>query len=59
MLVLEQDKAILLKLHKPNRVLETIPSAKLYKGQANLVTVPHGLDEVKVLNNLGINARAQ
>lgn len=56
MLVLEQDQAILLKLHKPNRVLETIPSAKLYKGQANLVTVPHGLDEVKVLNNLGINA---
>lgn len=56
MLVLEQDQTLLLKLNKPNRVLQTIPSAQLYNGNPNIVTVPHRLDEVKVLNNLGIKA---
>lgn len=57
MLVVEKSKALALKLNNPNRVLESIPTAKTieFKG-VPLVITPHRLDEVKVLNNLGINA---
>ncbi len=57
MLVVERAKAIALKLNNPNRVLDSIPSAKPYKVRGiPLVIAPHRLDEVKVLNNLGIKA---
>lgn len=57
MLVVEQAKAIALKLKNPNVVLDSIPTAKPldYQG-ANLVVAPHRLDEVRVLRNLGIKA---
>ena len=55
MVVVEQAKAIALKLTNPNRVLDCIPSAKLMtvKG-TDIVVAPHKIDEVKVLRNLGI-----
>ena len=59
MLVVEQHKALALNLTNPNRVLDTIPTAKLlnFKGK-ELVVTPHRQDEVKVLRNLGIQAPA-
>ena len=59
MLVLEQAKALLLKLDNPGRVKECIPSARdvVLQG-ASLLAVPHNPDEVRVLRNLGIKAPA-
>lgn len=57
MLVIEQAKALALKLTDPNRVLETIPTSKLITVRGHdIVAVPHRLDEVRVLRNLGIKA---
>jgi SNF2 family DNA or RNA helicase len=57
MLVVERAKTLALKLNHPNRVLETIPTAKTVEVRGiPLVLAPHRLDEVKVLNNLGIKA---
>ena len=57
MVVVEDVKALALKLNNPNKVLDCIPTAKSLEYQgANLVVTPHKLDEVKVLRNLGINA---
>lgn len=57
MLVVEQAKALALKLNNPARVLETIPTARLFPSAgANVVVAPHRLDEVRILRNLGIDA---
>jgi SNF2 family DNA or RNA helicase len=57
MLVIEAAKALALKLNNPNRVLDSIPTAKLYEARGTeLVVTPHRLDEVRVLNNMGIRA---
>ena len=57
MVVVEQAKAIALKLVNPNRVLDCIPTAKKMTFNGNeLVVAPHKIDEVKVLRNLGITA---
>lgn len=57
MLVIEKAKAIALKLNNPNRVLDTIPTAKHISVRGmDLVVAPHRLDEVRVLNNMGIKA---
>jgi len=50
-------KKVVLNLRDPLRVTTVIPSAKVftYKG-AELVAVPHRIDEVRVLRNLGIQA---
>jgi SNF2 family DNA or RNA helicase len=57
MVVVEDVKAIALKLNNPNRVLDCIPTAKPLEYQGiPLVITPHRLDEVRVLRNLGINA---
>jgi SNF2 family DNA or RNA helicase len=57
MLVVEQAKALALKLNNPNRVLDCIPTAKPFEYQGvPLVVTPHRLDEVRVLRNLGIQA---
>ena len=57
MLVVEKAKALALKLNNPNRVLDSIPTARPFAVRGTeLVVVPHRLDEVKVLNNLGIKA---
>ena len=46
-----------MKLNNPNRVLDSIPTAKPYTVRGvPLVVTPHGLDEVRVLRNLGIKA---
>jgi len=57
MLVVEKARALALKLNNPNRVLDSIPTAKsLEVNGAQIVVAPHRLDEVKVLRNLGIRA---
>jgi SNF2 family DNA or RNA helicase len=57
MLVVEQARTLALKLNNPNRVLDSIPTAKTIEVRGiPLVVTPHKLDEVKVLNNLGIKA---
>lgn len=57
MLVIEKAKALALKLNNPNRILDTIPSAKHISVRGmDLVVAPHRLDEVRVLNNMGIKA---
>ena len=57
MLVVEKAKALALRLSNPERVLATIPTAKiLATKEGNLVVAPHRLDEVRVLRNLGIQA---
>jgi SNF2 family DNA or RNA helicase len=50
-------KAIVLKLKEPERVTTVIPTAKpfLWRGE-QFVAIPHKLDEVKVLRNLGHRA---
>ena len=59
MLVLEQAKAIALKLDNPARVLECIPtSEQVTVNGSTFVAVPHKPDEVRVLRNLGIKAPA-
>ena len=57
MLVVEDHKALVLKLREPSRVLSTIPTANtLHVNGRSVVAIPHQLDEVRVLNNLGIEA---
>jgi SNF2 family DNA or RNA helicase len=50
---------LVLNLNNPDRVLAVIPTAKKmqFKGR-DLVLVPHKLDEVKVLRNMGMDAPA-
>jgi len=56
-LVIEKAKALALKLKNPNKVLDTIPTARTLSVRGtDVVIVPHRLDEVRVLNNLGIKA---
>ena len=57
MLVVEQSQALVLKLNNPHRVLETIPTSRsTYANGVRLTGVPHKIDEVRVLHNLGISA---
>lgn len=57
MLVLDDMKKLVLNLKNPERVLDAIPTAKrLTVGGVDITVVPHKLDEVKVLRNLGIAA---
>jgi hypothetical protein len=57
MFIVEDAKALALKLNNPNRVFECIPTAKPYQlNGTDLVVLPHRIDEVKVLRNLGIKA---
>lgn len=57
MLVIKDKRALVMKLNDPERVLSVIPTARktLFKG-VPIVGMPHRLDEVRVLRNLGINA---
>lgn len=56
MLISKKHKKLLFNLKEPSRVTEVIPSAKTleHKGKT-LVAVPHKLDEVRVLRNLGFD----
>lgn len=59
MIVSKKHKKLVLNLKDPDRITALIPSARLiqYKGRT-LVAVPHKLDEVRVLRNLGLDAPA-
>lgn len=59
MLLSKTHKKLVLNLRDPSRVTSVMPSARLmeYKGQT-LVAVPHKLDEVRVLRNLGFDPPA-
>ena len=59
MLVSTKHKKLILNLKEPKRITTIIPSAKTleYKGRT-LVVVPHKLDEVRVLRNLGFDTPA-
>jgi len=57
MIVSKKHRKIILADKHPERITTVIPTAKLFefKGRT-LVAVPHKLDEVRVLRNMGINA---
>jgi SNF2 family DNA or RNA helicase len=59
MLVSKKHRKLVLNLNEPGRVLGVIPSARPieYKGRT-LVAVPHRIEEVRVLRNLGFDAPA-
>jgi superfamily II DNA or RNA helicase len=57
MLIHKKTRKLLLNLREPDRVTTIMPSAKslVVRGKT-LVAVPHKLDEVRVLRNIGIDA---
>ena len=57
MLIHKKSNTLILKVRDPDKIRAVIPKSKTvqYNGQ-ELVQVHYGLDEVKVLNNLGILA---
>lgn len=57
MLIHLPSEKIVLNLQRPERVCVPIPTAKTFEYSGRTLTaVPHRLDEVKVLRNLGIKA---
>lgn len=58
MLVVPQHSALVLKAKHPEQILACIPQAKMfpYRGATDLVYVPHNLDAVRVLRNMGAKA---
>jgi len=56
-LIAKKHKKLVLHLREPGRVTGIMPTAKLieWKGRT-LVAVPHRLEEVRVLRNIGIDA---
>lgn len=57
MLVAKKHKKLILNLRDPERITTIIPAAKKLQWRGkNLVVVPHRLDEVRVLRNLGLDA---
>lgn len=57
MLVAKSHKQIILNLRQPERITTVIPTAKALEWRGyRLVAVPHRLDEVRVLRNMGIDA---
>lgn len=57
MLISKQKRALVLRLRDPNRVTSIIPKSRVieHKGK-KYVAIKHGVEEVKVLRNLGIQA---
>jgi len=57
MFVFEKAKTLVMNLKNPNQVIDAIPKSNLIeKDGKNIVLCKHGLDEVRVLRNLGIPA---
>jgi len=54
MLVHKTKKALVLKVRDPNRITTLIPGARILAN--GMVAVKHGIDEVKVLNAIGVKA---
>jgi SNF2 family DNA or RNA helicase len=59
MIVSKPHKKLILNLRDPERITTILPKARtlVHKGKT-LVAVPHGLEEVRVLRNLGFDAPA-
>ena len=59
MLISKKHKKLVFNLKEPSRITAVIPTAKtlLHKGKT-LVAVPHKLEEVRVLRNLGFDVPA-
>jgi SNF2 family DNA or RNA helicase len=59
MLVIKEHKKLLLNLNDPDRVTTVIPTAKAVEVKGHtLVSVPHRMEEVRVLRNMGFDAPA-
>ncbi len=59
MLVVKQHRKLLLNLNDPDRVTTVIPTARAVNVKGHdLVAVPHRMEEVRVLRNLGFDAPA-
>lgn len=58
MIVITKKQLLLLRLQEPSRVTTVIPTSKVitWRGTAQFVAVPHRVEEVRVLRNLGFNA---
>ena len=57
MFVVKDKKTLVIKTNNPERYTTVIPTAKHFRmNGTDLIAVPHRLDEVKVLRNLGIQA---
>ena len=56
MRIIESRQALVAELRNPSRVLNAVPTAKPLTQYEGMVAVPHRIDEVRVLNNLGIRA---
>lgn len=57
MLINRRKKALILRLKDPTRVTSVIPKSKVFEYNGKqFVAVKHGVEEVKVLRNLGFNA---
>lgn len=57
MIVVKEKKALVIKTSSPDKYTTVIPTAKhLRMKGTDLVAVPHRVDEVKVLRNLGVQA---
>lgn len=56
MLVHKESNSILLKVRNPAQIQQVIPKSKLIAFEGHNLAVRFGLEEVKVLNNMGIKA---
>lgn len=57
MLINRRKRALVLRLRDPSRITSVIPGAKVFEYNGKeFVAVRHGVEEVKVLRNLGFNA---
>jgi SNF2 family DNA or RNA helicase len=56
MLIVRSKKSVVLKVRDPNRITTVIPSAKPFQFNGDtLVAVKHGVDETRVLRNMGFS----
>lgn len=57
MIVVKDKKALVLKTKTPEKFTAIIPTAKHFRVKgADIIAVPHRIDETKVLRNLGVHA---
>jgi SNF2 family DNA or RNA helicase len=56
MIVHPKSRSLLLRVKNPHLLMECIPNHKIIDIEGHNLAVRHGIDEVKVLRNLGINA---
>ncbi len=56
MLVHKESRSLLLRVKDPSAITKIIPKHKLVDIEGHNIAVRHGVDEVKVLRNLGIQA---